>query len=238
MPYLLDAGLAGAKPGNFANRSIDSFPMQQKVKLFYDGLAGKYDAEQAEFAFIRKPEMETALAAVKQVARRTDQVLEIGVGTGRFALQIAPQVGHLTGVDISEDMLAVLEQKAAELSISNITARPGDFLSLPFDTRYDLIVSFSALEYIADKQALFAKIATLLNPGGQLLVTTVHNTFFRWWGRLGNYFRQGIFMQAYGRREIRRLLAANGMRELEIRDLGMRMLFFRGIMLFVHAEKN
>lgn len=201
-------------------------------------LAENFDDEQDEYAFIRKPEMDLALAAIRRVARSSDAVLEIGAGTGRFALRIAPQVRQLTGIDLSDTMLAVLRRKAAERALPNVTTCSGDFLTFPFDTRYDLIVSFSAIEYIADKQALFAKIAALLNPGGQLILTTAHNTFFRWWGRMGNYFRQGIFMQAYGKREMRGLLAANGMREREISDLGMCTPFSSGILLFVHAEKT
>lgn len=212
--------------------------MTRKVKAFYDGLAAKFDDEQDEFAFIRKPEMDLALATIRRIARRSDAVLEIGAGTGRFALQIAPQVRHLTGVDLSDAMLAELRRKADACGLPNIATCTGDFLTVPFDTRFDLIVSFSAIEYIADKQALFAKIAALLNPGGQLILTTPHNTFFRWWGRMGNYFRQGIFMQAYGKREMRRLLTANGLRACAISDLGRLTPFSSGILLFVHAEKT
>lgn len=212
--------------------------MTRKVKAFYDTLAANFDEEQDAYAFIRKPEMDLALATIKRVTRRSDAVLEIGAGTGRFTLQIAPHVRQLTAIDLSDSMLAVLRGKAAERTLPHIATCTGDFLALPFDTRYDLIVSFSAIEYIADKQALFAKISTLLNPGGQLVLTTAHNTFFRWWGRMGNYFRQGIFMQAYGKREMRRLLAANGLQERKICDLSMRTPLSNGILLFVHAEKT
>ena len=212
--------------------------MKQRVKAFYDALAERFDEEQDEYAFIRKPEMDLALATIGRVARSSSSVLEIGAGTGRFALQIAPHVRCLEGIDLSAAMLAGLQRKAAERGLENISVRTGDFLELPFDTRYDLIVSFSSLEYIADKQALFAKIGTLLNPGGQLIFTTAHNSFFRWWGRMGNYFRQGIFMRAYGKSEMRRLLAANGMQLREIRDIGLKTVFFGGLLLFVHAEKN
>lgn len=211
--------------------------MEQKIKAFYDGLAANFDDEQDEYAFVRKPEMEVALAAVRSVARPTDAVLEIGAGTGRFALQIAPRVRQLTAIDLSEAMLAVLRRKAAERGVANVTTSAGEFLAFPFESRFDLIVSFSAIEYLADKQALFAKLAALLNPGGQLILTTPHNTFFRWWGRMGNYFRQGLFMQAYGKREMRRLLAANGLRPCAISDHGRLTPFSSGILLFVHAEK-
>lgn len=54
---------------------------------------------------------------------------------------------------------------------------------------------------------------------------------------MGNYFRQGIFMDAYSKREMNRLLSANGLEAKELTDLCLKSIFSKGILLFVHATK-
>lgn len=211
--------------------------MEDKIKQFYNGHASIYDKEQDEFGFVRIPEWEIALGAIKKITNKSHSVLEIGAGTGRFTLEIAPLVKKVTAVDISELMLDCMTNKMVTKGISNVTQICGSFLETPFDEKFDLIISFSAIEYLKDNKALFIKISNLLAPGGHLIITTAHNTFFRWWGRMGNYFRQGIFMDAYSKREMKRLLTANGLEVKELTDLCLKSMFSKGILLYVHATK-
>lgn len=204
---------------------------------FYNNNAAGYDQEQEEFSFVRFPEQKIVIDAIHQLAQKSHSVLEIGAGTGRFTLEIAPFVKQVTAIDVSRNMLACMSKKIDDLGFSNIRQIQGDFMETTFNEQYDLIISFSAIEYIKDKEALFAKIADLLAPGGNLIITTAHNTFFRWWGRLGNYFRQGILMDAYSKRTMRRLIVTNGLKVRELTDLCMKSLFSKGILLFVHATK-
>lgn len=212
--------------------------MKEKVIEFYDSLAPEYDREQEEFSFIRKPESEAVLALLKKTVRTDQSVLEIGAGTGRFTLGIARSAATVTAVDISRKMLDLLARKAAEKGVRNINPVPGDFRDMNFDGKFDLIVSFSAIEYIKDPKSLFMKISGLLKPGGRLILTTAHDTFFRFWGRLGNYFRQGVLIGAFSKRKMRRLLRTNGMEIITMNDLCMKTFITRGILLLVHAVKK
>jgi SAM-dependent methyltransferase len=58
---------------------------------------------------------------LRKLTGASTSVLDVGAGTGRYAIAIAPQAGHLTAVDPSESMLAVLERRAQELGTTNIT---------------------------------------------------------------------------------------------------------------------
>jgi cyclopropane fatty-acyl-phospholipid synthase-like methyltransferase len=213
--------------------------MEEKMIAFYNANAAIYDKEQDEFSFVRVPERGIALGAIKKIAGKTHSVLEIGAGTGRFTLEIAPLVRQITAVDVSRNMLDCMSQKSGDQGVSNLKQICGNFMEITFAEKFDIIISFSAIEYIKEqgKDALFAKISGLLAPGGHLIITTTHNTFFRWWGRLGNYFRQGIFMDAYSKSEMRQLLAANGLEVKELTDLCFKSFFSKGILLFVHATK-
>ena len=50
------------------------------------------------------------------------QVLEIGCGTGEYTLNLAANYQHVTAVDMSEQMLCVLKQRAEKEKITNIYA--------------------------------------------------------------------------------------------------------------------
>jgi ubiquinone/menaquinone biosynthesis C-methylase UbiE len=211
--------------------------MEKRIRNFYDDCASSFDEEQDEFAFVRIPEKKIVTETLDKILNSNQTVLEIGAGTGRFTLKIAPHVKHITAIDISQNMLDCMTKKIEKNNLENIEQIHGSFMEIDLKDQFDLIVSFSAIEYIKDKEALYGKIADLLKPGGKLILTTAHNTFFRWWGRLGNYFRQKIFMAAYSKKKMRQLLTANGLNVVEMRDLCLKSLFTKGILLFVHAAK-
>ena len=210
------------------------------VKDFYDNLAADYDAEQdaPNFRFVREPEKKL----IKDFFDKEDfsgaSVLEIGAGTGRFSLLFASASKSYTTVDLSPAMLQQLTQKAEKAHITNITTIEGDFLQTPISDTFDYIVSFTAIEYILNKKALFHKMAQLLKPGGKLFITTTHRTFIRFWGCFGNYFRQHIFMNMYSKREVKKLLRNNEFTPLLIEDHVLKRFPFKGILLVIHAQKN
>lgn len=209
----------------------------EKIQRFYDQCASHFDEEQEEFAFVRTPEKQIILETFKNTLKPTQTVLEIGAGTGRFTLNAAPLVKHITAVDVSPSMLNQLNLKKEQNHLANITTRQGCFMELDFKEPFDVIMSFSAIEYIPHKKALFEKIGHLLKPNGHLIITTANNTFFRFWGRVGNFFIQKVYMQAYSKREIRRLLTKNNMHAITIQDMCMKYFPFQGIMLYIHAQK-
>ncbi len=211
--------------------------MKDSCQNFYDRNAQTFDAEQEKFTFVRLPEKKIVLETLDAILQPTQSVLEIGAGTGRFTMLIAPRVRHVTAVDISGNMLGQLADKMKKEQLGNIRLIHGDFIRINFSERFDLIVGFSAIEYIKDKEALFRKMAELLKPGGRLLFTTPHHTFIRWWGRLGNYFRQRTFMTAYSKKNMARLLEKNGLRIVEMRALCLKTFFSKGVLLFIHASK-
>ena len=67
------------------------------------------------------------------------EVLEIGCGTGAYTLNFAANYKHVTAVDMSEQMLCVLKQRAEEDKITNITYRQSLFENLPENKQYDFV---------------------------------------------------------------------------------------------------
>ena len=67
------------------------------------------------------------------------QVLEIGCGTGEYTLNFAANYKHVTAVDMSEQMLCVLKQRAEKEKITNLTYRQSLFENLPKNKQYDVV---------------------------------------------------------------------------------------------------
>lgn len=97
------------------------------------------------------------------------EVLEIAVGTGRN-LPYYPRLTRLTGIELSEPMLAQGRRRATELGIV-ADLRQGDAQTLPFaDASFDTVVSTIALCSIPDDRRAVAEARRVLRPGGRFLL--------------------------------------------------------------------
>ena len=99
----------------------------------------------------------------------TQDVLEIGVGTGRLALRVADLCRTFTGVDISEKTIVrAAEHLAAYPQVQLICA---DFLAWETPARFDVIYASLTFQHFADKRAAAQKVAQLLRPGGRAVIS-------------------------------------------------------------------
>ena len=104
---------------------------------------------------------------------RDDQVVvDIGGGTGGFAVRVA-ELGHrVTVVDPSPDALAALDRRADEQGVADrVTGQQGDLADLPglvADGSVDLVLCHGVLGLVDDPAAALRTIGTALRPGGAL----------------------------------------------------------------------
>ena len=100
-------------------------------------------------------------------------VLDIGGGTGGFAVRVA-ELGHrVTVVDPSPDALAALGRRARESGVADRVTRPAGRPVRPARGRpaadsADLVLCHGVLEHVDDPAAALATIAEVLRPGGTL----------------------------------------------------------------------
>jgi SAM-dependent methyltransferase len=105
----------------------------------------------------------------------TDDVLDVGCGTGKSTLLTARRAaaGSVLGVDLSSRMLARARARAAAEGIPNVTFLQSDAQVEPFapESR-DLVISSYGAMFFADPTAAFANFGAALRPGGRLAVLT------------------------------------------------------------------
>ena len=104
--------------------------------------------------------------------------LDVGAGTGRFALKLARRGWRVTAVDPNPDMLAVARQAAARegLPVECVLAAVEDGLPVEEDA-FELVVCALTLCHVPDLSAAIQEFCGALAPGGYLLVTDVHPDF-------------------------------------------------------------
>lgn len=104
---------------------------------------------------------------------KSKSVLEIGVGTGRLAIKIAPSCGRFVGVDISPKTIERAKENL--LSCSNVELICDDFMSFSFDRCFDVIYSSLTFMHIREKAFAIQKIASLLKTDGLFVLSIDKN---------------------------------------------------------------
>ena len=117
--------------------------------------------------YMDKWDGETFIESMQLDKRKS--VLEIGIGTGRLAIKVAPNCKSLCGIDISEKTI----QRATEnLSLyQNIKLICDNFMSCKFEAQFDVIYSSLTFMHIQDKLSAIKKIASLLTNNGLFVLS-------------------------------------------------------------------
>ena len=93
--------------------------------------------------------------------------LEIACAEGHFTVRLAPRVGRLTAVDISERALARARARCA--GRGNITFQTLDLNGGDIPGPFDLIVCSEVLYYVRDLLGVVGRIVSQIRPGGFFL---------------------------------------------------------------------
>jgi ubiquinone/menaquinone biosynthesis C-methylase UbiE len=95
--------------------------------------------------------------------------VDVGCGTGRWAMLVAPRVGHLHLLDASADALAVAKQNLT--FAGNVAFHAASVSEMPFAPQtLDFAYSLGVLHHVPDSQAAIDAIADKLKPGAPFLV--------------------------------------------------------------------
>ena len=136
---------------------------------FWNGVARKYATHRIK----DMAGYERTLARARELLDRSATVLEIGCGTGTTALKIASSVKRLIATDVSSEMIAIAQEKAAAEACANVEFITASAERAPGSAgTYDAVLAFNALHLIGNRATALAHIHRLLKPGGLLISKT------------------------------------------------------------------
>jgi ubiquinone/menaquinone biosynthesis C-methylase UbiE len=131
--------------------------------------------------FVTHPRLHEALAPALG-----ERFLEIGVGSGRYALRVAGWLGgtgRLDVLDLQDEMLTLTMRRAQDRNIANVAPVRGDAMALPYrDCAFDAVYLVSTLGQVRDMTATLCEIRRVLRPAGRVVVGELcydpHGVFF------------------------------------------------------------
>ncbi|PLX82176.1 MAG: SAM-dependent methyltransferase [Desulfuromonas sp.] len=132
-----------------------------------------YDERHAQFR-----DVDAECARILDTLGVTTQsvVIELGTGTGAFAMHAARRCGHVYAVDVSDRMLEAVRNKANKAVLQNITTCHAGFLTYEHAGPFaDALVTSMAFHHLPDfwKGMALARMNGMLKPGGLLYIHDV-----------------------------------------------------------------
>ena len=152
------------------------------IESYYRLHASIYDTTRWSFLFGRNALLDRVSAAQPRPVR----ILEVGCGTGRNLVALARRFpcAQLTGVDLSDSMLAIAQRKTAVFGprVKLLQRAYGPALNTPGS--YDLVLcSYALTMFNPGFELAIAAARRDLAPGGHFAFVDFHATRFRWFSR-------------------------------------------------------
>lgn len=140
------------------------------VRKAFDEFAQEYDKDR-EYIIPEFRQFYGSAVWAADSPNNTPAILDIGAGTGlmsAFLLQKFPDA-RITLLDFSENMLEIARHRFAENP--NIQFIVSDYSHSDLGGSYDMVCSALSIHHLSpeDKQLLFNKIYSALNPGGMFI---------------------------------------------------------------------
>jgi 2-polyprenyl-6-hydroxyphenyl methylase/3-demethylubiquinone-9 3-methyltransferase len=149
--------------------------------------------------------------------------LDVGCGAGLLCEPLARLGAKVTGIDASEDVIAVAREHAAAMGLA-IDYRAGDVQDL--EGQYDLITSLEVIEHVAEPATFLRALAKRLAPGGLLILSTPNATG---WSKLMMItLGEGLGRIPKGTHDFDKFISPDRMKVL-LADAGLKCLDVEGI---------
>jgi len=120
---------------------------------FWDRRADRYAANVKTTDIERDP----FLRALRRATDPAGTAIDVGAGTGRFALGLAGGVRHVTAVDPSAGMLAILRRDAEQAGVTNVTTVQGTWEETATQVA-DVVFSAFVLTLVPDARRFVSKL--------------------------------------------------------------------------------
>ncbi len=177
--------------------------------------------------FAQLPGHSTAMDILIRLARPStvDEMLDVACGPGLVACRFAPLVRHVTGLDLTPEMIRQAEQAQTKQGYRNMRWQVGDAEPLPFpDESFTLVVTRYSVHHFQHPAAVLSEMIRVCRAGGRILVADVSQPIEKVEGydeieRL----RDPSHVHALSRAEFAGLFSGTGLRDVEFAEYKVEM---------------
>lgn len=140
-------------------------PKHISTEKLYEVWAPTYDTYPNVALRLEEQVMPELLGDVKG-----QKILDLGAGTGRWAIPLAEKGAKVTAVEPSPEMLKIMKSKAQKLDLK-LRIIPTNAEEFESSEQFDCILLNFVLSYIDNPKPILAKAANLLSPDGQIIIS-------------------------------------------------------------------
>jgi 2-polyprenyl-6-hydroxyphenyl methylase/3-demethylubiquinone-9 3-methyltransferase len=113
----------------------------------------------------------------QRVPLRGAQVLDVGCGAGLLSEAMAREGARVTALDLAPELVEVAKLHLLESGLDvDYRLVSVEALAAELPGRFDAVTCMEMLEHVPDPGSVLAACATLLKPGGRLLLSTLNRT--------------------------------------------------------------
>ncbi|MDI9639883.1 class I SAM-dependent methyltransferase [Kamptonema cortianum] len=114
---------------------------------------------------------------VRLVDRPGGTIVDVGTGAGLTAYAFAPFVDEVIAVDLTPEMLEIVEREAVQRGHHNISTKLADAERMPFSPEsVDGVVTRMAAHHFTDVEKFVSECARILKPGGWFAIVDTVGT--------------------------------------------------------------
>ena len=159
----------------FAARCAEDRRHLAAIRAAREATASAYFARHAgqwdQIRSLHCPDGPVEAALLAALGGAVGRVLDVGTGTGRIAELFAPAAEHVTGFDMSPEMLRIARARLQHLPAESFDLVQGDFSALPFAAgSFDTVLFHQVLHYAQAPERVLAEAARVTRPGGRVAV--------------------------------------------------------------------
>ena len=152
------------------------WPASWKLSHAYDELENHGSEKDLGYSYAYGERVRHTLAAIRNVAPRGGRVLDIAAAQGNFSLRLAEAGYDVTSNDLRVELADYVRLKHER---GTIQFAAGNIFDLQFADPFDLVLLAEVIEHVAHPDELLRHVATLVRPGGAIVLTTPNGGYFR-----------------------------------------------------------
>lgn len=168
-------------------------PTPQEVGLYYDRMGevltplmggtchyGYWEGPDDNSSFEEAAERLTEIMIRKLDVGPGNQVLDLGCGRGKPAIQLARATGaKVIGISVSANDVKTASELAQSEGLSQLVSfQLADAMNLPFPAEsFDAVLALESVQHMPDRELALRQVSRVLRPGGRLVLSDFFQRF-------------------------------------------------------------
>ncbi len=153
-----------------------NWPESWQTSHHYDRLEVYGGRDHLGYSYAYEARRDATMQLIKSVVPAGSSILDIAAAQGNFSIALAENGYRVTWNDLRAELADYVRLKDDTHSLQYA---PGNALELGFPALFDCVLIAEIIEHVAYPDRFLRSVATLVKPGGFVVLTTPNGGYFR-----------------------------------------------------------